>query len=493
MRFVFNPKLFNPLHWHLEPLLYDHSVRFIHIEGGSSAAKTFTICQGIVLYIINTKRNAIVFRRFHVHIENSVYASFKQAIEKLELTDYFKFQEDYIEFKPTGAYIVFKGLDNEENIKGIEDFDIVYNNEWNQFLEAHWKQQRKRLRGRPNQKFICDWNPVSAKLWLYENWIDQEKWVDLPLEMDCPSKYSALNPEYAFKRINDRGNMVSIKVTYRDNFWIVGHPSGSGGFVDQATLDDFELDRLRDSAQYRVYANGERGIIRTGGEYWKMFDEGKHVKQITPTAGSIHVTLDNNVVPYVTVSIWQVFGRDIRQVHEIPCRAPDNNAPKAARRFITWLKSHHEKNGVDMLYLYGDPSANARSTVDEDSASFFDKFIQELQKAGVRFTNRVGKKAPEVALRAAFINEIYETGIEGYNIQISDTCRVSIDDYSTVKEAPDGSMLKVKIKDKETGQSYEPNGHFSDAKAYFIVELLKDIWIKWKAKKGNKVSWGYLR
>lgn len=480
---LFNPKLFNPLHWHLMPLFWDPKIRYIFVEGGSSAAKTFTICQTIVLYIMQSKRNAVVFRRFHVHIEDSVYATFKMVIEKFGLTSHFLIQQDYIEYKRTGAHITFKGLDNEENIKGIEDFDLVYNNEWNQFLENHWKQQRKRLRGRPNQKFICDWNPVSAKLWLYEKWIDLEAWTDLPLDMpEAPTKYSSLDSEYSFKRVNDVGNSINIKTTYRDNYWVIGHPSGKGGFDDVETKRDFELDRLRDSNQYRIYGNGERGVIKTGGEFWKQFDPDKHVGPLVYQKAPIHVTLDENSLPYITVSIWQVIGKNIRQIHELPCKAPDNNAPKAARKFISWLVSvGHE----DMIFVYGDPSSKKGSTSDENNKSFYDKFLKELESARFKIVNRVIKSAPEVALSAAFIDEIYEMELGGYSITIADHNKTSIDDYCTVKAGDNGEMIKPTELDPVTKKQFETHGHFSDAKRYFIIELLKELWGNWKSRKAN--------
>lgn len=482
----FNPRIFNPLYWHVVDLLFNQSIRFIHIEGGSSASKTFSICQGIVFYCLSAKRNVVVFRRFHVHIEDTTYASFRSAIEKMHLTNYFVFQQDEIIFRKTGVRIVFKGLDNEENIKGIEDFDIVYVNEWNQTLLKHWDQMRKRLRGRPNQKFITDWNPVSANLWLYTEWIDTELWTEMPLYIPgCPGKYSSLNHEFAFKRINSIGNMVNIKVTYRDNFWVVGHPSGKGGFYDTETIRDFERDRQRNSINYRVYANGERGIFKTGGEFWIQFEPDKHAMPIAYEKGPVHVSIDDNSYPYVTVSAWQVFGKNIRQVHEIPCKSPDNNAPKAARKFIDWLfRVGHN----DVVFVYGDPSSKKASTVDENSKSFYDKFFEELNKTRFKMQNRVIKSAPEVALSAAFINEIYEVGINGYNITISDSCKVSIEDYLTVKQAPDGTMLKPKEKNTLTGKMYETHGHFSDAKRYFIIELLKEEWNKYKSRKNNLAS-----
>jgi hypothetical protein len=381
----------------------------------------------------------------------------------------------------------FRGLDDEENIKGIEAFNVVYMNEWNQFSEGQWGQLRKRLRGRDNQKFICDWNPVSSKLWQYENWIDKDEWIDLPLAVPgCPSKHSSLNSDFAFKRINKKGDSIWIKVTYRDNFWIIGHPSGKGGYVDQHILDDFEKDRIYKPNLYRIYANGERGVIRTGGEFWKQFNESKHVAPVKVEPTTIHVSCDENVNPYVTVSCWQIVDKNIRQVHELPCKSPDNNAPKAAGRLIRWLKNI---NYTDVVYIYGDPSANSRSTVDQNNASFFDKFIAELKAAGFHVVSRVRRSHPQVALSAAFINDIYEYEHDGFSITIGDNCSVSIDDYISAKEDKDGKMLKPKVKDKETGITYEPVGHFSDAKRYFITSILEFEFEHYKQKQGGFIDY----
>lgn len=479
----FSPKLFNPLYWHLLKLLRDPEIRFIFIEGGSSAAKTYTICQALAVDMYENEYSTMAFRRFQINIVDSVYSSFKAAIKGLEMDDYYQFQQHLIKSVDDKVRIRFRGLDDEENIKGIEDFNVVYNNEWSQFLEDHWSQQRKRLRGRANQKFICDWNPISAKLWQYENWIDKDEWIDQPLETEAPTKWNGLNAEFAFKRINKKGNAAWIKVTFRDNFWVVGHPSGKGGYLDKHTLDDFEHDRIHKPNLYRIYANGERGIIRTGGEFWKQFDETRHVKPLKVAPATLHISLDENVNPYVTVAVWQVIEKELRQVHEIPCKAPENNAPKAAKKLVEWLR-RIEYN--DVVFIYGDPSSDKRSTIDENNRSFYDKFIEVLRGEGFTISNRVARSAPQVALSAAFINEIYEFGYQGYTIAIGDNCRTSIDDYCTVKEDKDGKMFKEKIKDPVTGVTYEPYGHFSDQKRYFITRILEREFQQYKAR--NKRS-----
>jgi phage terminase large subunit len=476
-----NPRLFNPLYWHLKAALRDPRIRFIFIEGGSSASKTFTIAQALFLDQLEYNYSTLAFRRFNVHIKDTVYSSFKLAANSLNLVGtFYQFQDFLIRSKTNEARIRFRGLDDEEAIKGIENFNVLYNNEWNQFLEDQWSQQRKRLRGRPNQKLICDWNPVSAKLWLYEKWIDLDTWIDLPLTIEAPTAYSSLNSEFAFKKINAAGDSLWMKVTYRDNYWIVGHPSGQGGFLDQGTLNDFELDRIRKPNLYRIYANGERGVMRTGGEFWKQFDETRHVGPLKVEASPIHITLDKNASPYVTVSIWQVIEKNIRQVHELPCRAPDNTAIKAAKKLATWLDGIAYK---DVIFLYGDPSTQARSADNEDGKSFFDQFVDTLRAAGFIVIVRIGKAAPLVALSAAFVNDIYEHEYGGWSITIADSCKVSIDDYNSVKEDENGGMLKVKVKDPVTLITYEPHGHFSDAKRYFITRLLKVEFETYKAKQ----------
>ncbi|MBK7885485.1 MAG: hypothetical protein IPJ81_18095 [Chitinophagaceae bacterium] len=484
---LLNPRLFNPLYWHIKPLLQDPKIRFIFVEGGASASKTFEIADALLVDMAEHNYSTMVFRRFHVHIKDSVYSSFKLASDRLGFTEkLYHFQDDLIKSKINNAKVRFRGLDDEENIKGIEGYNIVYNNEWSQFLERHFKQQRKRLRGRSNQKFICDWTPTSSKLWQYENWIDLDTWSDMPLSIDAPTKYNSLNAEFAFKRINARGDSVWIKVTYRDNYWVVGHPSGEGGFIDDGTLTDFEMDRVRDPNFYRIYANGERGIMRTGGEFWKQFNELKHVKPLKPESSTFQISLDENVNPYLTISCWQIIDKSIRQIDEIPCKSPDNNAPKAAAKLVQWLNRLEYK---DVVYIYGDPSASARSTVDENNSSFYDKFIEVLRTSGFTVINRVSKSAPEVALSAAFINEIYEHELHGYSIAINDTCKISISDYAVVKEDKDGKMLKPKIKDPDTGVTYEPQGHFSDAKRYFLCKILSTEFDKYKSK--TKKLFGY--
>jgi phage terminase large subunit len=170
----------------------------------------------------------------------------------------------------------------------------------------------------------------------------------------------------------------------------------------------------------------------------------------------------------------------VSQIHELACESPNNTATKAAQQLVNYLRSIGYN---DTVFLYGDPSANAKNTIDDAGRSFFDKFISTVQASKYYIANRVGRKAPGVSIRGAFINEIYESELYGWKIRIAAHCRKSIEDYLMVKEDKDGTMMKKRETDKDTKQSFERYGHFSDVKAYIIITLLADEFIKYKSRK----------
>lgn len=97
-----------------------------------------------------------------------------------------------------------------------------------------------------------------------------------------------------------------LKSTYLNNFWVVGSPDGTYGFYDRQAVADFEKDKNRDYNYYRIYALGDWGSIRTGGEYLYAFDAGKHRGNYPYDSKiPIHISVDNNVLPYITVTLWQ--------------------------------------------------------------------------------------------------------------------------------------------------------------------------------------------
>lgn len=502
-RRIISYKRFNPNFHHLKLALGNDDIRFIFMYGGSSSAKSFSAAQAFLLECISKGYNTIVFRKTGATIADSIYKTFQEAAKSLHIDTFFKFQENLIRCF-NGSYIRFKGLDDPEKIKGLESYQYVFCEEISEFDESDLKQIRKRLRGRKGQKIVALFNPISEDHWIKKKIFDTEtltevdnhlygKLKDSVTGKILPKEYSEVGRKWVNSERTiynprkktyetHRPDMVIIKSTYLNNFWVVGSPDGTYGFYDAQTIADFERDKERDYAYYLIYALGEWGTIRTGGEFFHAFDPAKHKGKCPYVKAPVHISIDNNVLPYISISFWQVETGDItriRQIHEETPSDPFNTVTKAAEIAVEYLEGiGHD----DMVYLYGDVSTKAGNTIDDDKRSFFDKFKEGIDKR-FRSEDRLPRSNPSVSMTGEFINAIYSGDIKDVSIMIDESCETSINDYITVKKDVNGAMLKQRVKDKITGQSYEKAGHLSDTKRYFVTEILKDRYTSFSLRR----------
>lgn len=253
-----------------------------------------------------------------------------------------------------------------------------------------------------------------------------------------------------------------------------------------ANLDPVYVESLKDlpKYEYEVFVNGNWDLqIKTGGEFWKDFELDKHIHPIRYNESqTIHITVDNNVYPYIAISVWQLNKvgdiDEAVQIHEIPAKDPNNTASSAAKLFVKWALS---KDYEDVVFVYGDQTTTQRNTIDDNKKSFLDKFTSEIGKTfSVR--KRIPTKNPPVAISGDFINAIYEKEFDNKRIIINETCKESINDYVLTKQDRDGGILKTRTKDPKTGVSYEEHGHFSDVKRYFLTQVFKESFSRFKRR-----------
>jgi len=93
---------------------------------------------------------------------------------------------------------------------------------------------------------------------------------------------------------------------------------------------------------------------------------------------------------------------------------------------------------------------------------------------------RIQAAAPPVVMRGNFINTVFEKGYEGMQIFIHQTCTKSIADFVYLKENSEGTKLKEKVKNEETGVTYEKYGHTSDSADYFLCVAFVSEYNKYK-------------
>lgn len=472
---VINYRKINPNGFYLLQYLNDPSLRYVFMYGGSSSGKSFSFAQVLLIYTLYDGENTLVMRKVGASIIKTIYEDFKVACRILGLGDYFTFRQNVIRCT-NGAHIDFTGLDDPEKIKGISNYKRVLLEELTEFDLQDYKQIRKRLRGKVGQQILASWNPIKSTHWIKTEVFDRERWHDVP--MSCTIGGEAIPEELTKVKsvrmnaprsvVNARTgevdelppNMVAVQSTYLHNFWVVGSPDGTYGYYDEQLVADFEHDRLHDPDYYQVYALGEWGVIRTGSEFLGSFNAGRNTADVAydPTL-PVHLTVDSNVLPYITTTFWQVSldgGTHLRQFGELMAGNPDNTVRRAAGKVAARLRS---MGYADKVYLHGDASARAANNIDDEKRSFMDLYISTLQSKGYEVVDMVSASNPSVSMSGEFANQVFEGSIEGVSMVIGKSCTVSIEDYLATQKDVNGGILKARVKDKTTMQTYEAHGH----------------------------------
>lgn len=490
---ILNYKLFNPLFFYLLMFMQDKTLRNIIMYGGSSSGKTYSMAQAILILTLWEGSNTLVMRKIGATIRDTVYQDFKTAAEQLGITHMFRFSDGnkVITCLMNNARIAFKGIDDAEKIKGLSSFKRIVLDEWSEFEEADYKQLRLRLRGMEGQQIICTFNPIKETHWIKKNVFDKQKWHDIPMTVRLGRQ---LIPEELTKvksiKMNEprvimhkrTGEMIEhspdtvvIQTTYLNNFWVVGSPDGTYGYYDEQCIATFEYDREHEPDYYNVYALGEWGVIRTGSEFFGSFNRGNHTSHVEYDPKlPVHISVDSNVLPYISITYWQIAiggeRYEVRQIGETCAESPNNTVRKAARLVAAKLKDMC----VFSVILHGDASTRAANNIDDEKRSFHDLFIDTLQKEGIEVVDKVSNKNPSVPMSGEFINAIFDCMLPDLGIIISEECPISIEDYLSVQKDVNGGILKTKVKNKITMQTYEEHGHISDTFRYVVIDTLKD-------------------
>ena len=501
-----NYRKLNPNGFYLLKFMNDVSLRFIILFGGSSSGKSFSVAQTVLIQTLLDSENSLVLRKVGASCRNTIYEDFRVAANLLGISKMFRFMQNCIRCS-NGARIDFGGLDDSEKIKGISNYKRVLLEELSEFDLIDLKQVRKRLRGKIGQQIIATFNPISELHWIKKEWLDMESWHDVPMEVEiggvripdelCRVKSVRMNE--GKKVMNPRTgeiehkspNMVIIQSTYLNNFWVVGSPDGTYGFYDEQCIADFEYDRNHDPDYYNVYALGEWGVIRTGSEFFGSFNRGVHSGSFGYDSSlPIHMTVDNNVLPYISISYWQCdtsSGKRIWQFHETCASSPDNTVRKSAALSVRYLRSIRYS---DRIFLHGDASTKSANTFDDEKRSWMDLFIETIRKDGFEVVDMVSKRNPSVAMTGEFINAVFDGQIEGISVSVDEGCRNSIEDYMSVQKDVNGGMLKTRIKDKATGQSYEEHGHLSDIMRYIVHDLCYEEYVSFANRRKRSIYTG---
>jgi hypothetical protein len=343
----------------------------------------------------------------------------------------------------------FRGL--EINGAGVDEANEIQEATFNKIIERSGSWQH--AKGCPI-KIILTCNPTH-------NWVKQkfyDRW-----------KNNSLPPNWSY---------VPAKIT--DN-----------PHIDPEYIESLKLLPIY---EYQSFVEGDWEVIpRTGGEFYKLFDYDRNtlanpVKNGLPllydSNAALHVTFDFNVNPYMSIGVWQVWGKKAIKIDNIAAKSPHNRTEGACKILMSRYPGHNAG-----MFVYGDPSGMQEDTRTEKGHNDFIIIIRCL--AFYRPSLRVAKAAPPVVMRGNFINTCFSSGYGGIELFIGQNCDESLKDYLYLKEASDGTKLKEKVKDALTMVTYEKYGHFSDGDDYFLCYIFQGEFAMYqKGGIASKISTG---
>ncbi len=450
------------------PLLKNQD-RYIFLWGGRNSGKSVFAAQKSILRCLEEKYfRCILIKKTYESIKDSQYQTLKDLIYEYKLEDYFIFRKSplEIECKLNGNLFIARGLDKPEKIKSIKDPSCIWYEEGNQITEEDFITTTTSIRSDKADYLqeIFSFNPETEinyeDFWLYKMFFSEhsEKSFSDNISIILPN-----NEEVTYQ-------YTVLHTTYIDN-----------KFVTPQQIADLEQWKEINSYYYTIFTLGEWGNKDVSDKYWKNFSRINHVKKCDMNIDlPLHISFDENINPYPALTIWQEEDRNIRQIHEICLRSPRNKLTEVAKEFRLWAKSYDFEN---IVFIYGDATSAKEDAKLEKGYNYFTLLKRELE---VYFIIKIKKpsKNPPIVLRGEYINTIYSSNYDGWSISIDPLCKESINDYTLVQENTDGTMKKPKK------NGVEILGHCSDSKAYFICELTKNSFNKFKSgiKKENSYS-----
>ena len=478
-----DPSVILPRYHHL---IGESAVGFIleFLYGGRDSSKSYTTAELLIIECLFMPkfRCALICEEAN-SVKDAQWQLIKDIVDLWGLSHLFEFRKSPLEIEcnVNGNKFIARGCDEPLKLKNI----TACNRAW---IEEGVKDKESlniilgTLRSSVTSiKIYYSFNPEYKgdyhKWWIFEDWFAQY-WTLDTLSFNGIKKILVKLPVRGGGFI-EKEIELKYRVTHSDYH--------CNPFV---SAERMAIHENRKGHDYTVYTQGYFGYLKSGGEYLPMFRADKHTDFINyNNTLPLHVVVDSNTAPYVAVSLWQVDeeNKELRQWHELPCRSPNASGTRAARQLSNYLITLKYDN---VIMLYGDATANNKTTVDENNKSFFDKFRDELNTLGWVIQDYIGKTNPRVGLSGDFLNDIFEgkETAEGWKIVINKNCPESIEDYTMVKLDKNGGIDKKIITDKETGVSYQQRGHFTDCMRYFVCKVLSETFEHF----GNRKKKGFL-
>jgi len=444
--------------------------RYISLIGGRGSGKSAAISKMIVIRLLKDDFFRIIaYRKTYNTLIDSCFKNLVDDIKFFGLESLFQVTKSplSIKCKYNDNCVYFRGGDQVGKIKSIKEATALWVEEdvfdtYDDFVTVD--SSLRSLRADSIQTYFTI-NPIFegdfTQHWFYN-------YFEYPTHSGMDFRTS--------KNIEVDGvlhtqTLRSIHSTFRDN-----------NFITSDFISQMELLRTTDPYLYQINNLGIFARKITDGQFWKGFDITKNATDNVKYDSSLplHISIDFNVNPGLHAAIFQVVGKNVTLIDEIRMVSPNNNTKDLCLKICSKYSSHESG-----MYIYGDASGRHQDTRSEKGWNDYTIVLKELEK--YRPSLRVPPSNPPIVMRKDWINEIFKTNLGGIDVKIFSKCYIMMDDLLYAKEAPDGTTHKEKVKNKETGVTYEKYHHMGDAFAYFMCSCFSSEFSDFKSG-GNKFN-----
>lgn len=254
--------VYKPLHDDIK----NKAHQYYNLPGGRGSCKSSFVSLEIVDGIMEDKTglsNAIVFRKFASTMRESVYSQISWAIEELGVSHLWKGNVNPMKYTyiPTGAEIVFRGLDDSSKLKSIKpkhgNFRYVWFEEFSELNGMNFVRSvmQSVVRGKGDFTVFRSFNPPMSKA----NWANA--FIALPDDraVTLHTSYLDIPPEWLGDSfIYEAERLKEINETaYRHEY--LGEAIGSGGEVFPNIVEQTITEAEARQLQY-IYAGIDFGF-----------------------------------------------------------------------------------------------------------------------------------------------------------------------------------------------------------------------------------------
>lgn len=227
------------------------------LYGGTGSSKSFSLITLFVEMCIKCSTfDILVVRKYATTLKDTVEMPLTDMISKrfinelsgsglVEGRDYtYNKTLKHIKFS-SGSIIRFKGYDNPEKLKGIDNVNVLWMEEATDFTQSDLEDIQDRLRATPPNshpwgtelKIFLSFNPIFKTHWIRTYFFEEN--IDMSDEVH---KDIVIDPETTF----------ALKSTWRDNLYY------NGQYKDKALREKMKLKNPR---KYGVQCNGNWGVL----------------------------------------------------------------------------------------------------------------------------------------------------------------------------------------------------------------------------------------